>query len=336
MSIRKQTMAISHSKSEERNRDDILALEENARALRNLLRPLAGKIRPREPAKLIAQPWESTDGWWIELARWGEYSVGLCLDFATNSVRPRPSNSRFYWFGFWSEKKNSAQRIQDLVNFMPRQLAPALTFDDRNLASFRHLSQFERPVVELNSEDSYFGRYDCRLDGLRGRFDGDLAAAFIAEVIEVWQLKQHLSDEDKEVVDIQISKRSNREKQQLIAARRGQGIFRKRVAHYWKRCALTKCNVDQVLRASHIVPWKESDDDQKIDGDNGILLSASYDALFDKGLISFADDGTMLISSALTKQQRKMLGLPIKLQGLKGGHRINLVHHRRKFGFASR
>ncbi|WP_458759214.1 HNH endonuclease [Afipia sp. TerB] len=317
-----------------RDREDKSALTENARILGELLRPLARKIRLRSPLALTARPWDSTDGWWVELARWGEYYIGLSLDYSTNPVRSEPHSSRFYWFGFWSEAQNSAQKIRALVDVMPAQLSPSLIFNERDISPFKHMSQLKRPVVELGSNESYFGRYDCRLHRRRAKFDADLAVAFISEVIEQWRFKQHLSDEDREIIDIQNSTRSAREKKQLIMARRGHGLFKTRVSRYWKHCALTQCDVDQVLRASHIVSWKDSDDEQKVDGDNGILLSASYDALFDKGLISFADDGTMLISPALTKRQREILGLPKNLlRPLKAGHQTNMEHHRRRFGF---
>jgi predicted restriction endonuclease len=50
------------------------------------------------------------------------------------------------------------------------------------------------------------------------------------------------------------------------------------------------------LRASHIVPWADCDDEQRLDIHNGLLLSALWDGAFDQGLVSFADDGAVLAS----------------------------------------
>ncbi len=60
---------------------------------------------------------------------------------------------------------------------------------------------------------------------------------------------------------------------------------------------MTKCEVEEILIASHIVPWRHSSDEERLDPDNGILLSPLYDALFDKHMITFSDDGEMKVSA---------------------------------------
>lgn len=90
------------------------------------------------------------------------------------------------------------------------------------------------------------------------------------------------------------------EKQQLVKARRGQGLFRDRLALVeQKGCRITGVLNKQFLRASHIKPWAKSSDREKLDGDNGLWLAPHVDLLFDRGWISFADDGDMLVSSRL-------------------------------------
>lgn len=89
-------------------------------------------------------------------------------------------------------------------------------------------------------------------------------------------------------------------KLQLIKARRGQGLFRKNVADVESACRVTGVNVKSHLIASHIKPWRSSTDDEKLDGNNGLLLSPHIDHLFDRGYISFTDDGAMLVSSNLS------------------------------------
>jgi putative restriction endonuclease len=86
-----------------------------------------------------------------------------------------------------------------------------------------------------------------------------------------------------------------------------------------------------LLRASHIKPWSRCDSDaERLDVHNGLLLAAHLDAAFDKGLISFADDGTMLISNRLSSSARKLIApnaLP-RLSRLLGAHAHYLVVHR--------
>jgi predicted restriction endonuclease len=89
------------------------------------------------------------------------------------------------------------------------------------------------------------------------------------------------------------------QKQQLVQARRGQGIFRSNVRLNEKKCRITGLHDVRLLIASHIKPWADSSDKEKLDGCNGLFLSPHVDRLFDRGLISFQDDGAMLVSSKL-------------------------------------
>lgn len=96
-------------------------------------------------------------------------------------------------------------------------------------------------------------------------------------------------------------------RKQLIDARVGQGKFREGVLARWQgRCAVTECKIPQALRASHIVAWNQSNDVEKLDPENGLPLIATMDALFDRGLISFGDDGTMLIADALNGEYENL------------------------------
>lgn len=115
-----------------------------------------------------------------------------------------------------------------------------------------------------------------------------------------------------------------------IAARRGQGRFRDDVLSLWnKACSVTGLDCQAALRASHVKPWHKASSREKLDPRNGLILSATLDALFDAGLISFQDDGTMLVSSRLSKPQRELLGLPMSLLARPSAElRRYLQHHR--------
>lgn len=89
---------------------------------------------------------------------------------------------------------------------------------------------------------------------------------------------------------------SHTEKVQLIRSRVGQGIFRMRVVQQEKKCRLTGVDNLAFLVASHIKPWRVCDNEERLDGSNGLLLSPHVDKLFDRGWISFSDDGKILIS----------------------------------------
>jgi hypothetical protein len=126
------------------------------------------------------------------------------------------------------------------------------------------------------------------------------------------------------------------EVERLVIQRIGQNLFRDALMDYWGgRCPLTGISEPALLRASHIVPWSDCNDEQRLDVHNGLLLSALWDAAFDCGLISFADDGTVRASSSLSETARQALGIDTTpaLQGLRGAHRANLAAHRARHGF---
>jgi HNH endonuclease len=116
----------------------------------------------------------------------------------------------------------------------------------------------------------------------------------------------------------------------LVDARLGQGQFRARVSARWNdQCAMTGCDISAVLRASHIKPWSKSSNNERLNAANGILLAAPIDALFDCGLISFAGNGKLLISSSV-REQLKQFRLPSKLsRKLTMVERSFLAYHRR-------
>lgn len=119
------------------------------------------------------------------------------------------------------------------------------------------------------------------------------------------------------------------EKQQLMKARIGQGAFRERLIAMWGKCCVTGCDYVSILRASHIKPWRDSTNAERLDKFNGLLLSPNFDALFDKGLISFADCGDVLISKSLPASVRKALGCSSEAKvRLQAGHAKYMKWHR--------
>jgi hypothetical protein len=96
----------------------------------------------------------------------------------------------------------------------------------------------------------------------------------------------------------------------LVTSRVGQGFYRQQVIVKWGgRCPLTGIDIRPILIASHIVPWSEANDEERLDVDNGILLSPLLDSLFDKHLISFDDNGDLLISAKLSSANVEALRL---------------------------
>jgi hypothetical protein len=126
------------------------------------------------------------------------------------------------------------------------------------------------------------------------------------------------------------------EAERMVIQRIGQDVFRDALMVYWGgRCPMTGITERGLLRASHIVPWADCTDAQRLDVHNGLLLSALWDAAFDRGFISFTDDGTALASPQLSETARTALGLggAPPLTGFREAHRVNLALHRIRNGF---
>lgn len=144
-------------------------------------------------------------------------------------------------------------------------------------------------------------------------------AAALREILgaQVEEIEEKVGIEtNDQLVDAAIEERiwrrtslSPREKRQLINARLGQGIFRENVERIERSCRVTGVLDRRHLRARHIKPWKLSDDREKLDGFNGLLLSPHVDQLFSRGYISFADNGQLLISRHLNPVVAKVWGL---------------------------
>lgn len=119
------------------------------------------------------------------------------------------------------------------------------------------------------------------------------------------------------------------EAERLVVQRIGQDIFRDRLMTYWQgRCPLTGITDSALLRASHIIPWKDCPDDaERLNIHNGLLLSALWDAAFDKGLVTFDDNGRPEFSPMLSEPARTELRWhhPIRLTDK---HRKRLAWHR--------
>jgi putative restriction endonuclease len=90
-------------------------------------------------------------------------------------------------------------------------------------------------------------------------------------------------------------------REQIVKARRGQGVFRSNVLLTEKSCRVTGVSDPKHLRASHIKPWRAATDTERLSGFNGLLLSPHIDHLFDKGHISFSIDRRLLVADEVER-----------------------------------
>lgn len=123
----------------------------------------------------------------------------------------------------------------------------------------------------------------------------------------------------------------------LVMSRRGQGRYRQNLVQYEPVCRVTGLADQRFLIASHMKPWSQSTDFEKLDGNNGLLLSPHVDRLFDRGFISFADNGAMLTMGTEPSAALAAWGIskPALIKPFRPSQLPYLDHHRARHGFAS-
>ena len=99
------------------------------------------------------------------------------------------------------------------------------------------------------------------------------------------------------------------ERQAIVRARVGQGLFRERVQRIESRCRVTGVDNPEHLVASHCKPWRDATNDERLDGENGLLLTPSIDHLFDRGFIGFEDTGRLIISPVAHRPSLLRMGI---------------------------
>lgn len=118
------------------------------------------------------------------------------------------------------------------------------------------------------------------------------------------------------------------EKTVLIDARRGQGVFRSRVERIEKRCRVTGIADSRFLIASHIKPWACSENSERLDGNNGLMLSPHIDRLFDRGFMTFLQDGSVVIAPEATEVFRQWHISPQLAMPLSREQELYMQYHR--------
>ena len=100
---------------------------------------------------------------------------------------------------------------------------------------------------------------------------------------------------------------STTERESIVKARIGQGKFREQLLAKYGSCIISGIDISKALVASHIKPWAVSTNEERVSVNNSLLLSATYDRLFDSGLITFVNEGKLIISRFVSEENRNKL-----------------------------
>ncbi|HGY1013645.1 TPA: HNH endonuclease [Aeromonas salmonicida subsp. smithia] len=142
--------------------------------------------------------------------------------------------------------------------------------------------------------------------------------------------EQREHDDEAAIAEIQHSPLTVTEKEQLVKSRRGQGLFRSRLEQLEPACRVTGVTNKALLIASHIKPWCECDNSERLDGSNGLLLSPHIDKLFDRGWITFTDSGDLLCAEHSIERALQQWGveLPLNVGQFNTEQAAFLAYHR--------
>jgi putative restriction endonuclease len=232
--------------------------------------------------------------------------VGVVLDFAISAPKPSEfgsaganwSNEGWLLPVTWTRLETAvspAGLINDLRPVLPSKYSPIHPLTGRGNQK-AYLSEVDRRVVELMIPNKL-------LETLSMMEVEKAAEPRFAAIVE------QLDDAVEASINSDTSL-ADSERSQVIQARRGQGAFRQNVVDIEHSCRLTGVTNRSLLIASHIKPWRScANSRERLDGHNGLLLAPHVDLLFDRGLISFSDDGGVLLSHHLQRDDLERLGL---------------------------
>jgi hypothetical protein len=126
----------------------------------------------------------------------------------------------------------------------------------------------------------------------------------------------------------------------IVRARIGQGLFKERVSMIETKCRITGVENPVHLVASHCKPWRDSSNQERLDGENGLLLTPSIDHLFDRGFIGFENNGKLIISPVADRPSLERMGVEtqqsVNVGSFSSGQKQFLDFHRNSVFLESR
>ena len=211
---------------------------------------------------------------------------------------------------------------------VPTRLVLSLDAEGRYLVGTSHRGVGSELSNELQVAPYAHDGFDC--------FIAPSSSDLFRIIGRIWSLARSLPNEPlAEFERLLKEEPSTTEVERLRKERIGQNVFRSALMDYWeKSCAVTGVKNPILLRASHIVPWATCEtDEERLNVHNGLLLVATLDAAFDAGLITFDNDGRILISSTLAESDQASAGISPHLKLVRmndevskrlSWHRLNL------------
>lgn len=262
-------------------------------------------------------------------------AIGIASSHAYESPKPLEfGNTGAYWdqigwrvdtnFHFLKNQIRPVDNLSTLLPVFPQKYSPLQQNGNGNQGVY--LTElpilFAERLMYLIGEEAKF------LKNAINQINDSSNVKDTALGLVEWE--EHLLNDVQNNTDITDTERTS-----IVLARRGQGKFKEDVLRHETSCRITRVDRIEHLRASHIKPWRDCDSgDERLNGNNGLLLTPSIDHLFDRGFISFEDTGSLIISPVADEKSLSKMGVKIETQFDTGSfnedQKYYLDYHRNK------
>ena len=246
-------------------------------------------------------------------SQYDDYRQGIV---EPRSVPDRILRSHHQKHGRQSPHQEQRHHIDVLRPLLPEKYSP-LQLNGNGIQSV-YLTEVPAPLAEV-------------LIGLIGQEVAPIATAarathpVAADDLDLWERKL----EQQLVTDPTVPET---DRLAIVRARVGQGLFKERVAKIETKCRITGVENPVHLIASHCKPWRDATNEERLDGENGLLLTPSIDHLFDRGFIGFENDGKLIISPVAHRPSLQRMGIDtaktVNVGGFTSGQKQFLDFHR--------
>lgn len=220
-------------------------------------------------------------------------------------------------------------RHRGLSNSSVNKYASAIEGPLSEWAGKHHLT--EGPLSSLKNKDAFL-KVSEKLQTLdifkqRNSRGHHMYSSALAKYVE-YLSEGYGSDLEQDIEEILADKNLSRtECLSLVKSRIGQGVFRQKLLLHWKACSVTGFKDTNLLIASHIKPWRSCSNSERLDPFNGLLLTPNLDRVFDAGLITFTDSGSIALSPLLSEPSKLGISLDMRVE-ISAPHRPFINFHR--------
>lgn len=252
------------------------------------------------------------DGWYVEIA---EITTSLSISIWYDSTLCKANEAEITVRGFWVGFTSSEKRVIEELVAANKKIGMMIEKYEEPVENTQVAIEEYRSDGE-GDEDEYFKFFGIYYDP-GANFDVSRGLGFVCDVLRtIPGFENSVTVDDAALDRVAINcEPDTTTRKQLIDARIGQGDYRLALENLWDgKCAVLGIKNRRLLRASHVKPWRLSNNQERLNPHNGLLLAAHLDALFDAHLITFSADGEMIISAAVLPDDREKLNLGARLR----------------------